>query len=49
MPANSRWDLIQGFLRVKIDLEETEMFGHRRILKQSNGNTAIYHHERGVP
>jgi hypothetical protein len=41
--------VILSFFKIKIDLEETEMFGYRRILKQSDGNTGIYQNERGVP
>ena len=41
--------VILSLFKIKVDLEETQMLGHRRILKQSDGNTGIYHHERGVP
>lgn len=41
--------VILSLFKIEVDLGETQMLGHRRILKQGDGNTGIYHHERGVP
>jgi hypothetical protein len=41
--------VILSLFKIKVDLEETEVLGYRRILQQSDGSNGIYHHERGVP